>query len=51
MSNFFETFLAATLGVTAFYILEALYYEIKMRLDGHKYIRMIEDLEDETWDI
>ncbi len=50
MSNFVETLVAAIAGITVFYLLEALYYEAKARINGRKFINFIEDLEDETWD-
>jgi len=50
MSNFTETFVAALAGITVFYLLEALYYEVKARINGHNFIKFVEDLEDETWD-
>lgn len=50
MSNFLETFVASLAGITVFYLLEALYYEVKARINGRKFINFVEDLEDETWD-
>jgi hypothetical protein len=50
MSNFTETFVASLAGITVFYLLEALYYEVKARINGNNFIKFVEDLEDETWD-
>jgi hypothetical protein len=50
MSNFTETFVASLAGITVFYLLEALYYEVKARINGNNFIKYVEDLEDETWD-
>lgn len=50
MSNFTEAFLAALAGISAYYLLETLYYEVKSRLNGRRFIRYVEDLEDEVWD-
>jgi len=50
MSNFTETFIASLAGITVFYLLEALYYEVKARINGNNFIKYVEDLEDETWD-
>ena len=50
MSNFTETFVAALAGITVFYLLEALYYEVKARINGNNFIKFVEDLVDEQWD-
>ena len=50
MSNFTETFVAAFAGITVFYLVESLYYEVKARINGHNFINYVEDLEDEAWD-
>jgi len=50
MSNFTETFVAALAGITVFYLLESLYYEVKARINGRNFINFVEDLEDEAWD-
>jgi hypothetical protein len=42
MSNFLETTLAATIGVTVFYLLESIYYDIKARIRGREH--------DDFWD-
>lgn len=47
MSNFFETYLAAIAGITSFYALEALYYDIKARIRGKQYTLWLEELEEE----
>ena len=50
MSNFTETALAALAGITVFYLLEGMYYEVKARINGRKFINFVEDQEDEYWD-
>lgn len=50
MSNFIEMALATLAGITVFYLLEGLYYDVKARINGRKFINFVEDLEDETWD-
>jgi hypothetical protein len=50
MSNFTETFVATLAGITVFYLLESLYYEVKARINGRNFINFVEDLEDEAWD-
>ena len=50
MSNFTETFVASIAGITVFYLLEALYYEVKARINGRNFIKFVEDEEDEYWD-
>ena len=50
MSNFLETALATLAGITVFYLLESLYYEVKARINGRNFVNYIEDLEDEYWD-
>ena len=50
MSNFTETFLASLAGIAVFYLLEALYYEVKARIRGNQFIKFLEDEEDENWD-
>ena len=47
MSNFFETFAASLLGITTFYLVEALYYDIKARIRGKQYTLYLEELEEE----
>lgn len=47
MSNFTETFLASLTGIGAFYLLEALYYDIKARIRGRQYTLWLEELEEE----
>jgi hypothetical protein len=48
MSNLLETFVASLAGITTFYLLEAVYYDIKARIRGKQYTRWLEDLEDEA---
>ena len=50
MSNFLEMALATLAGITVFYLLESLYYEVKARINGRNFVNYIEDLEDEYWD-
>ena len=50
MSNFTETFVAALAGITVFYLLKSLYYEVKARINGCNFIDYVEDLEDGYWD-
>ena len=47
MSNFLETYLAAGLGITSFYLLEAIYYEVKARIRGREYEYFLDELEEE----
>ena len=47
MSNFLETFVATLAGITAFYLLEAVYYDIKARIRGKQYMLWLEELEEE----
>jgi hypothetical protein len=47
MSNFFETFAASLLGIGAFYLVEAVYYDIKARIRGKQYTLFLEELEEE----
>ena len=50
MSNFLETFVASLAGITVFYLLEAVYYEVKARIRGRQYTNFLDELEEETWD-
>jgi hypothetical protein len=47
MSNFIVTFSAALLGIGTFYLLEAVYYDIKARVRGKQYTLFLEELEEE----
>ena len=47
MSNFLETFLAALAGIGAFYLLEAVYYDIKARIRGKQYTNWLDEAEEE----
>lgn len=47
MSNFLEVALASLTGITVFYLLEALYYDIKARINGKRYEEFWDDLEEE----
>jgi hypothetical protein len=48
MSNFIEVTLASLTGITVFYVLEALYYDIKARIRGRQYTLWLEELEEEN---
>jgi hypothetical protein len=48
MSNFVETYLGAGLGVATFYLLEAVYFDIKARIRGKEYEYFFDELEEET---
>ena len=50
MSNFIEVALASLTGITVFYLLEAVYYEIKARIRGKEYTDFLESLEEEIQD-
>jgi hypothetical protein len=47
MSNFLEVALASLTGITVFYVLEALYYEVKARIRGKQYTDWLDELEEE----
>ena len=47
MSNFLETFLASLAGIATFYLLEAVYYDIKARIRGKQYTDWLDELEEE----
>jgi hypothetical protein len=47
MSNFIEVALASLTGITVFYLLEGLYYEVKARIRGKQYTDWLEELEEE----
>jgi hypothetical protein len=47
MSNFLEVALASLTGITVFYVLEAVYYDIKARIRGKQYTEWLEELEEE----
>jgi hypothetical protein len=50
MSNFLEVALASLTGITAFYLLEAVYYDIKARFRGKQYTDWLESLEEDSLD-
>jgi len=50
MSNFLETFLASLAGIATFYLVEAVYYDIKARIRGREYTLWLEELEEEIQD-
>jgi hypothetical protein len=50
VSNFLEVALASLTGITVFYVLEAIYYEIKARINGKRYEQFLEYLEEEYQD-
>jgi hypothetical protein len=47
MSNFLEVALASLTGITVFYVLEALYYEVKARIRGKQYTDWLDEVEEE----
>ena len=47
MSNFLETFVASLAGIATFYLLEAVYYDIKARINGKRYETFWDELEEE----
>jgi hypothetical protein len=47
MSNFLEVALASLTGITVFYLLEALYYDIKARIRGKQYTNWLNEVEEE----
>jgi hypothetical protein len=47
MSNFLEVALASLTGITVFYVLEAIYYDILARIRGRQYTLWLEELEEE----
>lgn len=47
MSNFLEAFLGSLTGIGTFYLLEAIYYEVKARIRGKQYDEFWNDLEEE----
>ena len=47
MSNFLEVALGSLTGIAVFYVLEALYYEVKARIRGKQYTDWLEQLEEE----
>ena len=47
MSNFIQTFLASLAGIGTFYLLEAIYYDIKARIRGKQYTDWLDELEEE----
>lgn len=51
MSNsLFESFFASLAGIAAFYLLEAVYYDVKARINGKRYENFLEYLEEELED-
>lgn len=47
MSNFLEVALASLTGITVFYLLEAVYYDIKARIRGKQYTEWLDGVEEE----
>ena len=47
MSNFLEVALASLTGITVFYLLEAVYYDITARIRGKQYTDWLDELEEE----
>jgi hypothetical protein len=50
MSNFLAAFLGSLAGTSLYFLLEALYYEVKARIRGNQYINFLEELEEELQD-
>jgi hypothetical protein len=48
--SFLETALAATIGVAVFYLLEAIYYDIRARIRGKQYEDFWDYIEEEMQD-
>lgn len=48
--SFLETTLAAALGVAIFYLLEAIYYDIRARIRGKQYTDFWDYIEEEIQD-
>lgn len=48
--SFLQVALGSLVGIAVFYLLEAVYYEVKARIRGNQYVKFVEDLEDEYWD-
>jgi hypothetical protein len=42
-----SAFLSSLAGIAAFYLLEAVYYDIKARIRGREYTLFLEELEEE----
>ena len=47
MSNFLEAFFGSLAGIGTFYLLEAVYYDIKARIKGKQYEAFWDNLEEE----
>lgn len=51
MSNsFLQAALASLVGIAVFYLLEAVYYEVKSRILGKQYTDYLDHLEEENWE-
>lgn len=51
MSNsFVQLWLASIAGVASYYLIENLYYEVVSRINGKRYQKFLDDLEEETWE-
>ena len=51
MSNsFVQLWLASIAGIATYYLIENLYYEIASRINGKRYQKFLDDLEEETWE-
>ena len=48
MSNFIEVALASLTGITVFYLVEAIYYDIKARIRGKQYTDWLDELEEQV---
>lgn len=49
-SSFLQAALASLVGIAVFYLLEAVYYEVKSRILGKQYTDLLDYIEEETWD-
>lgn len=49
-SSFLQAALASLVGIAVFYLLEAVYYEVKSRILGKQYTDYLDYIEEETWD-
>jgi hypothetical protein len=48
MSNFIEVALASLTGITVFYLVEAIYYDVKARIRGKQYTDWLDELEEQV---
>lgn len=51
MSNsFVQLWLASTAGVATYYLIENVYYEITSRINGKRYQKFLDELEEDHWE-